>query len=188
MNNEFIAVDLSRNNLIKQAYLKGYFCDEVGNIYSPSRRKLALHGISDGRLAFSITFKGYSRKIPVHRFIAYIIWGDGIFDAQCVRHLDCDKFNNSPVNLDTGTNQDNQLDLAPERRSDKNRKGNRTKVLNSSNPQYLEWDLRVRIFKLANRLKGVMNSKKSIALKFGIHICTVYRILKQEYIKEYYNV
>lgn len=51
------------------------------------------------------------RSFSIHRFVAYQLYGDKVFDeGVCVRHLDGNKFNLSPDNIKLGSHSDNELD------------------------------------------------------------------------------
>lgn len=63
-------------------------------------------------------------KITVHRFVAYLKFGDYLFNSGLhVRHLDGDKKNNNPNNLELGTPAQNSQDIPAIQRSENARKG-----------------------------------------------------------------
>jgi hypothetical protein len=59
---------------------------------------------------FSVRFEGESHPVDVHRFQAFHKFGNALFLAETVRHLDGDSLNNHWDNLALGTHRDNSLD------------------------------------------------------------------------------
>lgn len=106
----------SGNKAIIEAYRKGYRVDEFGNVYSKRGNKRALRYDKWGYFVFGIRLdRGKSWPIPVHRLQAYQKYGENLFSADCVRHLDGNKENNSYDNIAIGSTMDNWMDI-PERR------------------------------------------------------------------------
>jgi len=99
---------------------KGYWVSPAGDVFSPKgkKRKLVTKVTGkDARIIFSITAFGKSFPVPVHRLVAYQLFGDAAFTAPCVRHLDGDSLNNRPENIALGTHRENALDRTPEDRA-----------------------------------------------------------------------
>ncbi len=107
---------------------KGYYCDKNGNIFS-SQKQLSLRKAQD-RYYFTIRYYGQRTTISVHKYIAYLKFGDEIFkDGIEVRHLDNNSMNNSWDNILIGTHAQNMQDIPKNNRiktainaSKKNRK------------------------------------------------------------------
>lgn len=59
---------------------------------------------------------GKVTHISVHRFVAYIKYGELALTSDCVRHLDGDSTNNSFENIEIGTHSDNMFDIPKETR------------------------------------------------------------------------
>lgn len=53
----------------------------------------------------------------VHQFVAYLKFGDEVFQNQCVRHLNDDYRDNSWDNIGLGSHSDNYHDMSKEKRS-----------------------------------------------------------------------
>lgn len=101
---------------LREAKRKGYYCDFEGNVYS-KRKKLALRKTLEGRYRFSIRLGRDRVTIPVHRFAAYLKYGDDVFKKNMVvRHLDGNPSNNSYDNLELGTQSQNMLDIPEDKR------------------------------------------------------------------------
>jgi len=97
-----------------EAKRKGYYVDKEGNIYSPNK-KLALMKAQD-RYKFTIRYFGKRVVIPVHRFVAYLKFGDKVFEGVDVRHLNSNSLDNSWDNIELGSHSDNMMDVPKERR------------------------------------------------------------------------
>jgi len=106
----------SGNLAIIEAYRKGYRVDKFGNVYSKNGNRRALKSGKGGYLAFNIRRdNGKTWPLLVHRLQAYQKYGENLFSADCVRHLDGNKENNSYDNISIGSTMDNWMDI-PERR------------------------------------------------------------------------
>jgi len=99
---------------IIEAKKKGYYVDKLGNVYSKNK-KLSLT-LAQDRYKFAIRFYGQRVVVPVHRFIAYLKYGNKLFEGLDVRHLNGDSLDNSWDNLKLGTHSDNMMDIPKERR------------------------------------------------------------------------
>ena len=98
------------NQVLKEAYRKGYRATVDGKIISPSGRELKLSKQRNGYLVFGIRYKGITKCVFAHRFQAYCKYGEDLFRAECVRHLDDDKCNNAYENIAIGTESENYQD------------------------------------------------------------------------------
>jgi len=172
---------------IKAAKDLGYYIDEVGNVYSPRGNKLKPIMMGDSRPSFSVRYNSKNRNIMIHRYIMYLIYGDILFDFECVRHLDGNPLNNHPLNLALGSQKDNMFDIPKVIRSRRIKTRN-TKCILSGTGNYIAWDIRIRIYKLSRRLYKVRGAINAIARKFGVTRQTVRNIREvQKTIKEYYH-
>lgn len=100
---------------IVEAYKNGYRFSN-GNIISPLGKNRVLSYNVQGYLCFSFKMDGQTNKIPVHRLSAYQKFGDIMFSADCIRHLDGNKLNNNPDNLELGSHSENRMDMAKDER------------------------------------------------------------------------
>ncbi|MFA5366674.1 MAG: HNH endonuclease [Dehalococcoidia bacterium] len=90
---------------------KGYYCDTNGNVFSKFK-KLSLCGNSKGYYHFSIRINKNRYPIQVHQFVAYLKFGDKIFDDNIeVRHLNGNSLNNCWDNIDIGSHIQNMGDI-----------------------------------------------------------------------------
>lgn len=114
------------NKAIILAKEKGYYSDKLGNIFSKTGRRLKLSEIKaknkkNKYLKFTIKcLKSRNCKnIPVHRFIAYLKFGETLFiPGLQVRHLNENSKDNSWENIELGTMQQNSLDRPRQKRID----------------------------------------------------------------------
>jgi hypothetical protein len=110
-------IDTKRNQAIRLAKRKGYYCDEYGNMYSKRGNKLKLRMMNKTYWYFKVrTDKLFGKRemtiICVHRFVAYCKYGEVIFvKGVQVRHRNGISTDNSYDNLLIGTNSDNQQDI-----------------------------------------------------------------------------
>ena len=111
------------NTAIILAAQKGYTTDNNGNIISPNGIVLKLKH-EDTYPAFSLNVGNKKIvSVRVHRFVAYLKFGDKIFEENIqVRHLNGMSNDNSWSNIDIGTASDNMLDKRPEVRKEMARK------------------------------------------------------------------
>lgn len=70
------------------------------------------------------THPGCRSPIPLHRFIAYQIYGEIALEAECVRHLNDDRWDNSFTNIVYGTVTQNLLDIPFQKRKEMGRHRN----------------------------------------------------------------
>lgn len=102
---------MGEREVIEFAYNKGYRVDNDGNLISPSNKKLKMRKSTTGYYETNIRICGKLFHLPVHRLLAYQKYGDIMFAADCIRHLDGNPLNNTFDNLEIGTNSDNRLDI-----------------------------------------------------------------------------
>lgn len=105
--------DLSKaDKFVIAAYNAGYRVDSVGNVVRNGIIKKTY--ISNNKYRY-ITFPVYVNNtrllVCVHRLCAYQKYGDALFENQCVRHLDGNRFNNAPSNIAIGSFSDNMYDI-----------------------------------------------------------------------------
>lgn len=106
----FNKINFTMNDILKEAKNKGYFADEYGNIYS-IKKKISLRN-KDNRLNFTIRYFGKRVTIAVHKYVAYLKYGDEIFKNGIeVRHLNGNSLDNSFENISIGTHSENMLDI-----------------------------------------------------------------------------
>ena len=101
---------------LKDALACGYWVDPVlGIVYSKQNAPLKPFGNGCGYNC--VTLRG--AVVPVHKAVAYCVWGDRAFGGRRVhvRHLDGDTSNNSITNLAIGTPRENALDKPASTRS-----------------------------------------------------------------------
>lgn len=117
MENEKI---LSKHSqAILDAFSKGYKIDEKGNvIYNNKKLKLYNDNRKIPYYSFSIRlFNGERFRIKVHRYQAYIKYGNKIFEKDIeVRHYNGNSLDNSWNNILIGTHSDNIMDIKQETR------------------------------------------------------------------------
>ena len=90
-----------------------------GNLIGPDG-KIRTPTISvRGYKQFSIRVDGKKKIVKLHRFVAYLKYGDEIYNHQCVRHMDGDPLNNAFGNIILGSQHDNLMDIDPVVRSRK---------------------------------------------------------------------
>lgn len=91
---------------------KGYYANENGDIFSV-KKKLILGKSKNGYLRFSIRCNGYREVVFVHKFVAYLKYGDKMFEDNIeVRHFNGDSSDNSFENILLGTHSDNMQDIS----------------------------------------------------------------------------
>jgi hypothetical protein len=102
----------SLKDALISAYDRQYRVDEEGRVVSPSGVYLKLSPDKWGYLGFSIGLNKTVRTVPVHRLLAYQVFGDKIFEQDIlVRHLDGNCQRNLSSNIDIGTQTNNMMDI-----------------------------------------------------------------------------
>ena len=112
----FIKVFIMKNKKEIFDYLlnKGYII-KSDEVFSFTGRKLSLYKVGKGKhkyYKFNITYKGKRKRIFIHQIVAYLKYGDKIFENKIlVRHLDGNSLNNKSINIAIGTALDNIMDI-----------------------------------------------------------------------------
>lgn len=101
---------------IIDAYKKGYRVNEQGQLVSPKGSIRSSREGKNGYLQINHHVGKSQMVLSIHRLCAYQKFGDIVFATDCVRHLDGNKKNNSPSNIEIGTFSDNCLDIPKEKR------------------------------------------------------------------------
>jgi hypothetical protein len=95
--------------MIRLANEKGYTINKAGEIINPKGQKVR-RSIRKTKNSFykifGVAYKGMSRLILVHRFVAYKKFGNLALEAECIRHLNHNYLDNRPDNIDIGTYRD----------------------------------------------------------------------------------
>jgi len=109
------------NQTVVEVFRKGYrliaHTDGTIGIFGLKGQVRRLTLNPRGYLQFSSTLHGRSRPVLVHKFVAYCKYGDALFEAECVRHLDGNAVNNSWGNIAIGTLRENMADMTVENRT-----------------------------------------------------------------------
>lgn len=96
---------------------KGYNCDKKGNIIN-SKGIIVKGSLDRSEKPYKTIGVRYSTgkcNVKQHRFIAYIKYGNKLFDdGIVVRHLNGNSLDNSWENIVIGTQSDNMYDKLPE--------------------------------------------------------------------------
>ena len=104
------------NACMRAAYGYGYRAAADGRILSPAGVDVPLsQHARTGYWHFSA--KRCRSPLAVHRFVAYQRFGDVALAAECVRHLNDNRNDNSFTNIAYGTRSQNQLDIPVDKRS-----------------------------------------------------------------------
>lgn len=150
----------------------GYSCDDQGNVFSPNGRAISIRKSKGGYRQITLPFgkhKNARIRVCAHRFIAYIRFGDRVFEADNVRHLNGNPADNSKENLTIGSKSDNELDKKPQVRLKAARNAAKfTRALNSDEVKQLRID----------RENGL--TYKVLCNKYGISKSTVSYIVNQK--------
>jgi hypothetical protein len=95
---------------IRKAYRAGYHVDDDGQILTAAGTTLRPSTDRRGYLFVRILLDGRLMYLPIHRLCAYQKYGEQLFTAYCVRHLDGNQLNNRPDNLSLGSHSQNMMD------------------------------------------------------------------------------
>ncbi len=98
----------------KEAFMLGYRLTENGDgVISPSGKPLAVFSAKGGYLIVWFGPKIARKNIRLHRFQAWLKYGDAIYQEGIVcRHLDGNPKNNAPDNIALGSASENMMDIA----------------------------------------------------------------------------
>ena len=104
------------NDCIRELALWGWAVDDRGSVIKPDGSVRATRvkkcKARPSYLIFNVKHLGIATPIPVHRFAAYIRFGEKTF-TSVVRHLEKGQLDNSIGNIVLGTVLDNIMDRAP---------------------------------------------------------------------------
>lgn len=104
-----------RNRTIITALSLGYYVNQEGEIIKNG--KIRRTHEQNGYLYFSVRLGSKIIRISVHRFVAFVKYGDMLFsDGIEVRHLDGNPSNNNLNNILIGTHAENVADRPEEKR------------------------------------------------------------------------
>jgi len=105
---------------VREAFLKGYRTNDLGDVISPYNKKLSCNESSWGYRKFTIrNHIGERVSIYAHRLTAYQKYGEAMFDEGIqVRHLDGNPSNNKPDNIALGTQSQNIMDRPEDARKE----------------------------------------------------------------------
>ena len=96
----------------KIASKRGYVVDENGVLIGSRGKKLSNHTDKRGYVKCTVGVDGKNITLYAHRLMAYQKYRDKIYEkGTVVRHLDNNKANNKPENIEIGTCSDNLKDL-----------------------------------------------------------------------------
>ncbi len=103
---------------VMEAHRRGYYVDEWGAVRSPRGKTRATNVDDAGFYRFNIWEVGRSRgHVPVHRLVAYQLYGDRALDERLfVRHLNTDRLDNRPENIELATRSVIQMDIEHSKR------------------------------------------------------------------------
>jgi hypothetical protein len=98
------------NEFLVEAVQRGYYVNTNGKITSPNGEREVYYD-KWGYPKFGIKYKGKVRCIFVHRLVAYLKYGNKIFESGIqVRHKNNNKLDYSQDNILIGTGSQNSLD------------------------------------------------------------------------------
>jgi hypothetical protein len=97
---------------------RGYYLDTDNEIlFNKNKRPVVLTIGTTGYKYFKIKINNKPREIKIHRLVAFLNFGDRIFNKKLqVRHLDNNKLNNKNNNIKLGTASENMHDIPEEER------------------------------------------------------------------------
>ena len=105
------------NDMTRQAKKQGYTALPTGEIIGLRGKKRKLRIVTRKNTSYYHFSVGYG-NILVHRFIAYLLFGEAVFQPGIqVRHLNGNSLDNSFENLCLGTQSDNMMDKSQEART-----------------------------------------------------------------------
>lgn len=97
-----------------EAYNMGYRINDEGHAISPNGEVLKPYCAKNGYYRFTIRINKVPGSVPYHRLMAYQKYGDLLFAANCVRHLNGNSLDNSYDNIEIGSWSDNMMDIPKE--------------------------------------------------------------------------
>lgn len=96
------------------AYNMGYRINNEGHATSPHGKVLKPYRNNRGYYRFNIRINKVSGSVLYHRLMAYQKYGELLFAANCVRHLNGNSLDNSYDNIEIGSWSDNMMDIPKE--------------------------------------------------------------------------
>lgn len=149
------------------AYEKGYRVLEDGVFISPKGVPLKTKLIRGKYECYSLKIGDNAiANLMIHRLCAYQKFGDLLFKADCVRHLDGNSLNNSWNNIAIGTIKDNVHDIP---------KKKRIWIGENASKYTIKWD-REKIEEYYNKT----HSCKETMNYFGISKSSLWRVLHRK--------
>jgi hypothetical protein len=137
---------LGYHDVIRKMYHAGYSVDPYGVIHSPFGGTLSTKPCGGQKYATMTCPKSVSGlatilSVPVHKFVAYSLYGDKAFSLHA-RHLDGNSSNNSPSNIKLGTAKENEADKCPLQRQRVARYARSCQGITPNNAKLSEEDVR----------------------------------------------
>ena len=154
------------NVALLKAYESGYRVLEDGTFVSPNGCVLKTKLIRGRYKAYTIKISTTEKShIMIHRLCAYQIYGDKLFEAECVRHLNGDSLDNSWMNIAIGTYKENSQDVPKEKRQ---------WIGENASKYTIKWDRE----EIENFYKK--HSGKETRKHFGISPSSLWRVLNRK--------
>ena len=97
---------------VRDAFQKGYRVNKNGISGQIKKSRTS----TTGYLLIPYRCNGKAIPFPIHKLCAYQKYGEITFSADCVRHLDGNRTNNAPNNIEIGTYSENMMDIPKETR------------------------------------------------------------------------
>lgn len=107
-----------------EAYNRGYRINDEGHAISPHGKVLKPYKTPKGYYRFNIRINKVTGNVFYHRLMAYQKYGELLFAANCVRHLNGNSIDNSYDNIEIGSWSDNMMDIPKEIRVRKSANAN----------------------------------------------------------------
>jgi len=96
-------MDSIYKDALRRAREKGYKVDHKGNVISPYGNKTLKLQNQKGYLKFSFRLSNKIVKLPVHRFVSLMKFGDVVFNSNLeTRHLNNNSLDNNWNNISNG--------------------------------------------------------------------------------------
>lgn len=142
------------------------------DVVSPKGKTLKLQTSGNGYLSFNVRINNQSKRVPVHRFVAYSKYGAALFHKGImVRHLDGSKTNFSVDNLALGDARDNLMDIPKE-----------TRVKNAIHASNSLRKLSDDQVKEARKLREGGMTYSELCGKFKVAKSTMFEVLNRKYV------
>lgn len=162
------------------AYQRGYRTTNEGQIISPFSMKPLKLSIAKNQKypTFSISkVPGVKNKygvfgIPAHKFAAYCFYGELVWDAECVRHLNGNVLDISKNNIVLGTHSENNLDKIKEARVAAAKKARAAQGIRPLNAKFSDDEVAW--------IRSCKESNSQLAKKFNVTRQAIWKIRKGE--------